>query len=212
MPRSSPKLALYASLLAAVSLATACDKDPLGTSPEAQADRIRANTPTELPPVTTEGAMTMGAYVETDTGRVLFVASGVERVDPIGSSSTDCDPFDAYRRDSGKFVVIRGWWCSRPEIGDPRQQSLALIRYDGGRSQLFYIIHEDTRSTKAVNYISDTLEVGEVEFIRNDSVNRVMSARFSATLYVDDGFDGGVNGDTIRIVDGRVDASYGFVP
>ena len=126
MPRSSPKLALCASLLAAVSLATACGKDPLGTSPEAEAARIRADTPTELPPVTTEGAMTMGAYVETDTGRVLFVASGVERVDPIGSSLTDCDPFQNWRYESSSLISVDGRWCARPEAGDPRSQSLVF--------------------------------------------------------------------------------------
>ena len=123
-----PTHLLPTALLAIVlcSAASCVDDDPFGISPEAQADRIRAHIPTELPPVTTEGAMTMGAYVETDTGRVLFVASGVERVDPIGSSLTDCDPFQNWRYESSSLISVDGRWCARPEAGDPRSQSLVF--------------------------------------------------------------------------------------
>ena len=197
------------ALLAIVpcSAASCVDDDPFGISPEAQADRIRAHTPTELPPVTTEGAMTMGAYVETDTGRVLFVASGVERVDPIGSSSTDCDPFDAYRSESDSFIVVVGWWCSRPEVGDARQQTLIFYRYSDGQYQVFYSIQQDPGYTRRIRYASDTLDDSRVDVLLNDTINRTLAATFSAELYGQDGRD-----DTIDVTDGRLDVRYGRIP
>ena len=198
-------------LLAALSLATACGKDPLGTSPEAQAARIRANTPTELPPVTTEGAMTMGAYVETDTGRVLFVASGVERADPIGSSSTDCPAFQNWLYQSSDLIGVSGRWCARPEIGDNRSQRLVFSFYPA-RANLLFEITDDLSYGFVHLYRSDTLRPPDYEILRDDRSGRILSATFSATLYAEDPGGGGVHGDTIRITDGRLDVRYGVTP
>ena len=204
-----------ASALLAIVLccAAACDDDdPFGTSPEAQADRIRANTPTELPPVTTEGAMTMGAYVETDTGRVLFVASGVERVDPIGSSSTDCPAFQNWRYQSFRSVEVDARWCSRLEIGDARSQSLAFSLSDEGYATLLYDITEKPFYAERYDFRSDTLRPPDYEILRDDRDGRILSATFSATLYAEEPGGGGVHGDTIRVTDGRLDVRYGVTP
>ncbi len=70
---------------------TACEpeNDLIIDTPEEEADHIRANTPTELPPITTTGENTMGAWIIPQPGSelhqlagedsILFVASGVER-------------------------------------------------------------------------------------------------------------------------------------
>ena len=110
-----PPLVFAALLLTAVLLAASCDKTPLSATPEELAEAIRAATPAELPPVTTAGLNTMGAYVHTDTGRVLFVASGVDRPETALAASLDCEPFNSLMNRELGSVTARGRLRSPPK-------------------------------------------------------------------------------------------------
>ena len=98
LPQTSTT-SLLQILVFAACLNPACtpEEDPFINTPDELVAYIRAQTPTEIPPITSTGANTMGAWIETDTGRVLFVASGIERPDPIGAESTDCPAFQNVR-------------------------------------------------------------------------------------------------------------------
>jgi len=191
-------------LIALFTCAASCE-DPLGTSPEAVADRIRANTPTELPPITSEGLNTMGAYIHTDTGRVLFVASGVERPDPIGAGSTDCDPFQNYRFSSDSLTSIVGRWCPRPEITDERSMRISIGISEADTVLAYFSYRHFTNSKRKV-YIGNSSSV-KIDVLSQSWEQNTISGTFSFI---------GVNRDppydTILVTDGRFDVTYGLTP
>ena len=152
----------------------------------------------------------MGAYLQTDTGRILFVASGVERIDPIGASSTDCNPFQNHRYESQNYVSILGRWCTRPEIGDDKELTLSFSLFDDGRALVSCGIDLDGGSSlNELKYKSDTLYTPQYEILLDDESERILSATFSAELY---GWYNTSDRDTIQITDGRLDVTYGSTP
>ena len=202
-------LTRYASflLIAVLSGAASCD-DPLGTSPEALAERIRANTPTELPPVTTEGAMTMGAYVETDTGRMLFVASGVDRPETALATTLDCAAFDNYLFRSNEYIGVAGIYCRRPEIGDNRYLSMGFGYIAPDSVQLSFI-YNPGGNVGSTNYWTRAFPASDIEYeiLRDDREARILSGTFAGQLLNRD-----PPYDTVRITDGRFDVRYGVTP
>ncbi len=194
--------------LGALLSASSCDPDPLTISPEELAEQIRRNTPTELPPITSVGANTMGAWIETDTGRILFVASGVERPDPIGAESTDCPAFQNFRYESQDYVDILGMRCPRPEIEYLRSQALGFRTFDNGTIRLDYTYDPDgAGSLHSLTFRTKESSPITMEILEHDLETRRLSATFSATL-----FGWRNTTDSIRITDGRLDVTYGTTP
>ncbi|MFK8057711.1 MAG: hypothetical protein AB8F78_16410 [Saprospiraceae bacterium] len=199
--------------------ASSCEgNDPFINTPEEEAARILANTPTELPPITTTGENTMGAWIilqpgselalEAGTDSILFVASGVERIDPIGASSTDCDAFQNFRYESQGYVDILGRWCPRPEIGDPKWLTLGFLRFDNDRVMVTASIDlNGGRTVDSKKFRNDSIGISHFSVLLDDATNRILSATFSGELY---GWDN--TSDTIQIESGRLDARYGITP
>ncbi len=190
-------VALYVMLVGL----TSCTKD--------EVKEIRKATPTELPPITTSGENTMGAWVETDTGRVLFVASGVDRLsDPGDVQSIDCDPFQNWRYESQEYISIDGRWCPRPEIGDYRSMWMHILMYDSGPQYTSFTY--DVRGGSTRRYASS--KVGEdsdfnIEITGHDTESRHVSGIFDGMLFnKEEPFD------TIVVADGRFDTFYGSTP
>lgn len=199
--------------------ASSCEgNDPIINTPEEEVARILANTPTELPPITTTGENTMGAWIIPQPGSelhqlagqdsILFVASGVERIDPIGASSTDCDAFQNFRYESQGYTSIRGYWCKRPEIDDPKALTMAIRLFDNGQFRISCGADMAGGSTiDELKFRTDSSGTSSLEILNDDRSTRILSATFSGTLY------GWYNTtDTIRIVSGRLDARYGITP
>ena len=211
---------LATTLLATVLFsASSCEgNDPFIDTPEEEAARILANTPTELPPITTTGENTMGAWIipqpgselalEAGTDSILFVASGVERIDPIGASSTDCNAFQNYRYESQGYVSIRGVWCPRPEISMPEEQALQIRVHDWGTAVLRYSYDDNgSSSLHRLKYESDTIFRNSYNLSRDDVIERILSGQFNAKLGRTE-----APFDTIIIRNGRLDVTYGSTP
>ncbi len=198
-----PSRALVILMLLCVALGglPSCTKD--------EVKAIRKATPTELPPITTSGENTMGAWVETDTGRVLFVASGVDRLsDPGDVQSIDCDPFQNWRYESQEYISITGRWCPRPEIGDDRSMWMQVLISDSGPLYASFIY--DVRGGSTRWYESS--KVGEDSDFNftvtdHDTESRHLSGLFNGIL-----FNKKAPFDTILIADGRFDTFYGSTP
>ena len=205
MPPPLPLLS--AAFLAMALVASSCDKTPLSTTPEELADAIRAATPTELPPITTAGLNTMGAYAHTDTGRVLFVASGVDRPETALAASLDCEPFNNYLFLSNDYLSVGGVYCERPEIGDRRRINMTLgyIRPDSIQLSLIY----SNGSKQAQSYWTRAFPRSRIAYtiLRDDRDSRILSGTFSGTAVNRD-----PPYDTLRISDGRFDVTYGVTP
>ena len=208
LPRSGSSAFALLLAIAVLLSAAACDDldDALTLTPEELAERIRANTPTELPPVTTEGLNTMGAYIHTDTGRVLFVASGVDRPEVAMAESLDCRAFENYRYESNGYISATGTYCRRPEIGDDRLLSV-IFGHIAQDSTIMYVNYSKDRSDIGRVYTLTSESTAEHEILRYDESSRIFSGTFSGRL---------VNRappyDTIEVTDGRFDVTYGVTP
>ncbi|MFK8057713.1 MAG: hypothetical protein AB8F78_16420 [Saprospiraceae bacterium] len=209
---------LYLFVATLVFCSSSCEVDPIIDTPEEEAARILANTPTELPPITSTGENTMGAYIIPQPGSelhrlagqdtILFVASGVERIDPIGASSTDCNAFQNFRFESQEYTAISGRWCDRPEIGDDRFMRLLFGFYDSGAVILrFRYEHSAGMSSQTLRYGgADTLDLS-VLGLQNNLDERICFAQFSGTLYNIEN-----NQDSALCKAGSFDARYGITP
>ncbi len=192
-------LLLLACLLA---LAAGCEKEgnPILKNGGDLAAYIRAQTPTALPPITQTGANTMGAYVHTDTGRVLFVASGIERPDPIGGESTDCPGWQNARFDAE--IAILGRWCPRPEIGDSRTMLLGM-NFLNNQEIIAYFRYQPGVAGKIVKTYLSKKKTVATSNVLNNAIKQTISGSFTGTLYYDKN-----PSDSILITDGRFDMSY----
>jgi len=213
----SPHLLIIASIV--ILTASSCeDDDPFTTSPEELAEQIRRNTPTELPPITTTGENTMGAWIHPQQGSplhdlagtdsILFVASGVDRPETALATSLDCDAFNNIKKLSTGNISAVGIHCPRKEIGDPRYMSLSFLHILPDSTGVSFRYQSDWFNDSFVyssrrNHFSIIDDV----ILLNDSTSRVLSAVFDATL---------VNHespfDTVRITVGRFDVIYGTTP
>ena len=202
------KILHYLLTLALLLSAAACDKDPLTLSPEELAERIRANTPTELPPITTTGANTMGAYIHTDTGRVLFVASGVDRPETALAESLDCEAFNNLLYANNNYLSVRGIYCRRPEIGDDRRISMGFGYFAPDSVQISLSYDPDDWTNGPDYWTREFSQSGiEYEILRDDRQARVFSGTFSGYL-----LNRAPPYDTLQITDGRFDVTYGITP
>ncbi len=208
-------LALTAVLLSAAS----CDKDPLSLSPEELADRIRANTPTELPPITMTGANTMGAYIHPQpgsplweqAGRVdsfLFVASGVDRPETALAESLDCGAFNNYLIKSTSWISVQGIYCRRPEIGDDRFIALNFGYLPKDSVQLALNVSL-RKALSMTNYWTREFSGADMNYtiLRDDRATGVLSGTFSGQV-----LNRASPYDTVEITDGRFDITYGVTP
>ena len=196
MPRALPLL-FFTILLAA-----ACEYSEADL-----ADDIRARTPTELPPATTHGANTMGAYVHTDTGRVLFVASGVDRPETNLAASLDCNAFDNMWFRSSNFVSVRGLYCNREEIGDYRRMRMTF-KYKYPDSAVLIFQYSSMLSSLPERYWNNYPDASlNYEITRDDREARVLSGTFAGRLLNRD-----PPYDTLVVTDGRFDVTYGVTP
>jgi len=183
-------------------LFTAClELEPLET-------RIERDTPTELPPITTEGLRTMGAYIQTDTGRLLFVASGVNRPEVALAESVSCNSFNNIHKLSTDKIAVTGIYCRRSEIGDDRRMTLSFNYLPTDSVQLYFSYSPDKYS-RGSNYWTRGTEKDNIKFtiLRHDREMRILSGTFSGYLINRD-----VPFDTIRVTDGRFDIIHGEVP
>ncbi len=216
---TSIKAALALSLTAILLSAASCDKDPLSLSPEELAARIRANTPTELPPITMTGANTMGAYIHPQpgsplweqAGRVdsfLFVASGVDRPETALAESLDCGAFNNYLKQSSGWTSIIGTYCARPEINDPKRISVtfSLVTSDSAEVYLNYTKDEYDIGNR---YWSHGLVKSSVSYniTRDDRTAQIISGTFATRV-----INRAAPFDTVDITDGRFDVTYGVTP
>jgi len=147
----------------------------------------------------------MGAYIHTDTGRVLFVASGVERPDPIGAGSTDCEAFQNYRYLDERFVGIVGKWCPRPEIGDFRRMALGISKYDSDSLVMFFSYKPSPAEDNQVYFATQSSI--SYEPLHENASDQAISGEFSYTAANRD-----PPYDTILVTDGRFDVTYGLTP
>ena len=224
-PRRGVSPARLAALLAValVLAAASCEvDDPFTLTDDELADRIRASTPTELPPVTSVGANTMGAWVTPGAGSalareagstdpILFVASGVERPDPIGTISTDCPPFQNHRYETDGYVSISGRWCSRPEIGDFKSQTLTITIQDDGNIHAAYAIGIDGGSSLNELIFRRRFVDADLFNISLDNIQNRIIALESDDFYLH-GYYNATAGDSILVSDLRLDATYGLTP
>ena len=206
--------------LTAVILLTASsceDDDPFTLSEQELADRIRANTPTELPPITTTGENTMGAWIHPQPGSplhdlegdsILFVASGVDRPETALATSLDCDAFDNYLFQSKNLISVQGQFCERPEIGDVRNLSSNFSFVQPDSVEIFFGYVGD-RSSRSINYWTRGFVNSQITYtiLLDDQQSRVFSGRFSGRL-----INRAEPFDTLRITAGRFDVTYGITP
>ncbi len=181
-----------------------CDKE------DRLAKRIERDTPTELPPITSVGANTMGAYVTIGDEQHLFVASGVERGGSVGSISADCEAFNNYLYRSDGNIVIQGIWCSRPEISLPKRMSLAILFPTRGDSlgMAFGIDYDGLSGNPHERYGSYGIDADvEINVNSLDTINHIAAGIFSGYVL---NFDNPL--DTAFITDGRFDVYYGITP
>ena len=197
-PLLAPGLAFLA-----LCLAVACEYSEADL-----ADDIRARTPTELPPATTHGANTMGAYVHTDTGRVLFVASGVDRPETNLAASLDCRAFDNYLFRSNGYLIVSGVYCRRPEIGDGRRMSMGFGYIHSDSVELSFNYSRPGQQTSD-SYWTRAFPGADIEYeiTRDDREVRVLSGTFAGRLLNRD-----PPYDTLVVTDGRFDVTYGVTP
>jgi hypothetical protein len=196
-------------------VAPACqDDDPFTLSAEELAEQIRRNTPTELPPITTSGENTMGAWIHPQPGSplhdlagdsILFVASGVDRPETALAESLDCNAFNNFHYLSTRSIFSSGKYCSRPEIGDERELELSFGYFypDSARVLFFY---EDT---DAFTYRSESIGLGGIiyDILLDNRSENVISGTFSGAL-----INRSSPYDTIRVSTGRYDVTYGITP
>ena len=198
---------------------SACDSDPFTLSPEELAEQIRRNTPTELPPITTVGANTMGAWIHPQpgsplweqAGRVdsfLFVASGVDRPETALAESLDCEAFNNYLFESKNLISIQGQYCERPEIGDSRNLASNFSYIEPDSVELFFSYVSDA-SSRSINYWTRGFSQSEIEYkvLLNDQDDRILAAIYSGYL-----IHRAPPYDTLRITQGRFDVTYGITP
>ena len=196
------------------------EEDPFINTDEERAAAIRAATPTELPPVTTVGAGTMGAYIIPTPGSelhrlagedtILFVASGVERGGSIGTISTSCRPFQNWRFESTGQISILGNWCPRPEIDIEHSQVLIfnlLNDSEGGVfGSIFYAYSATGSSLDEIKFRNDSVPITRINLLRNDQSSAILSVRFSESAFALD------SSDSVKIEMARLDATYGSTP
>ena len=197
-------------------LTTACeDEDPFTTSPEELAEQIRRNTPTSLPPVTTEGLNTMGAWIHPQPGTelhriegdsFLFVASGVDRPETALAESLDCEAFENFFFESRQVFGISGTYCRRPEISDTRQMSLGLQIYSSDSIQCFFI-RDEFSGDRGSNYWVDSSSNFLINRTRTSQDPNVLSATFMGRL-----INRAAPFDTLKVSSGRFDVTYGITP
>ena len=201
MPSTRPLLSLLAAcVLSAASCDDLTDDGELMPGGDLVA-YIRAQTPTELPPATQVGANTMGAYVHTDTGRVLFVASGIERPDPIGAESTDCPGTQTLSKED--WIDVLGRWCPRPEIGDPRAMTLGVTIYSSRMPSLTFSYDSRVIGSAKQFYQFTPTSPPAVAVDYHDPNDRVIAGTFSGTIYNEKDAT-----DSLLITDGRFDMRY----
>jgi len=148
----------------------------------------------------------MGAYIHTDTGRVLFVASGVERPDPIGAASTDCDPFQNFKFVKDELISIQGRWCPRREIGDNRDMWLDVAFWNTDSiTASFSYIPDLSSNNKIYTSLNENFSV---TVLHHDEQRQSISAKFSGVLMHTES----PLLETIRIESGRLDATYSLTP
>ncbi len=210
---------IWLALLAAAVQIASCDKDPFTVSPEELAEQIRRNTPTELPPVTTVGANTMGAWIHPQpgsplweqAGRVdsfLFVASGVDRPETALAESLDCEAFNNYLKESNGWISTSGRYCRRPEIDDSREMILnfGLVHTDSVEQSFIYI---RDKNSSGINYWTRNFQDNRIEYkilLDNRQIS-TLSGTFSGRL-----INRAPPHDTLCITLGRFDVTYGITP
>ena len=206
--------------LTAVVLLTASsceDDDPFTTSPEELAEQIRRNTPTELPPITTTGENTMGAWIHPQPGSrlndlegdsILFVASGVDRPETALATSLDCDAFDNTLYESNQSIGISGQYCRRPEIDDPRRLSFGIEYYQDSL-QIFFRYSPIPAGQDKRYWLAPPLnnEAISLDVMNDDRSSKIFSGIFYGTL-----INRSPPFDTIEISKGRFDVTYGITP
>ncbi|MFK8056399.1 MAG: hypothetical protein AB8F78_09800 [Saprospiraceae bacterium] len=196
---------------------SSCDQDPLTTTPEELAEQIRRNTPTELPPITTSGENTMGAWIHPQPGSplhdqagdsILFVASGVDRPETALATSLDCAAFDNLLFQSNNYLSVDGNFCRRPEIGDDRDMSLIFGFIEPDSIQVFFNI-QPSKVESNKSYWKIPLVISSINYtiLKDDRNNSVFSGQFSGRI-----INRSPPYDTLQISQGRFDVTYGTTP
>ena len=197
--------------------ASSCDQDPLTTTPEELAEQIRRNTPTALPPITTSGENTMGAWIHPQPGSplhdlegdsILFVASGVDRPETALATSLDCDAFNNFLFESNQSIGVSGQYCRRPEIDDPRRLSFGIEYYQDSL-QVFFRYSPSQIGQDIRYWIAPPLRESAItlDLLRDDRNAGVLSSEFFGSL-----INRAAPHDTIKITKGRFDVTYGTTP
>ena len=211
--RTSPILIVFFIFFSASS----CDQDPLTTTPEELAEQIRRNTPTELPPITTTGENTMGAWIHPQLGSplhdlagdsILFVASGVDRPETALATSLDCDAFNNFLFESNQYLSCSGVFCRRPEIGDDRSLRLAFGYIAPDSAQIAFT-YSDNEFDSGTNYWTRSFNQSMIinEILIDDRDSRIFSGVFSGFL-----INRSPPFDTLEVTNGRFDVTYGTTP
>jgi hypothetical protein len=197
--------------------ASSCDQDPLTTTPEELAEQIRRNTPTALPPITTSGENTMGAWIHPQPGSplhdlegdsILFVASGVDRPETALATSLDCDAFNNFLFESNQYLSCTGDYCRRPEIGDDRNLRLAFGYIAPDSVQIAFTYSKD-KFDSGTNYWTRSFSnsMKDYEILEDNRDTRIFSGTFSGAL-----INRSAPFDTIKVTGGRFDVTYGTTP
>jgi len=209
---------LWIAAVLSLLICFSCDQDPLTTtSPEELAEQIRRNTPTELPPITTTGENTMGAWIHPQPGSplhdlegdsLLFVASGVDRPETALATSLDCDAFNNFLFESQDLISIRGIYCQRTEIDDPRNITVnfSYIRPDSIELSFGYVAD---RNASSIDYWTRRFGSSQISYAIafDDEESRALSGTFLGSL-----INRSPPYDTLLITDGRFDVTYGVTP
>lgn len=201
-------------------LTIGCDDDEF-TAPTDYIERMRWEYPRRLPDINDDGEAVFGANVVTDTGIVLYVASGVDRNGGFfgpyrgeGCLAYQNIAFDtAYRA-----LSIQSRYCARPEIGDPRSMNMGLTVSDTGRHHLYFTYDENQLGYRANGrtYTNGGLpaDAVQVRYLKRDTVlnssggyskgHVTMAGVFSAMLVEQE-----LRRDTIWVRDGRFSCRVG---
>ncbi len=187
--------------------------DPLG--PTDYIGRMRREYPTELPAIDYAGERVFGANVVTDTGVVLYVASGVDRSGAFFGPyrGEGCLAYQTFGYDAAsRSLGVQSRYCARPEIGDPRSMNMGLFVSDTGRHHMYFTYDENQLGyrAKANAYTTQGLaaDAVRVTYVKRDTTpsppgnaaerSAILAGTFSAMLVERE-----LRLDTIWVRDGR---------
>ncbi len=163
-----------------LALACSCGKDDDNAEPQGE----------QLPPITTEGANTFGCLVN---GEVWLPAGGDSPF--VGLFELDVD----YNEMNNNIRIQ-----AKREVDENINQTIALLALNADTLGI-YTIKSGIRFydlIKRRDYYIDTLTTRQIEILRLDTENDIVSGTFEFTAIDPD------SQDTVRVTEGRFDAHY----